>query len=289
MNLQGAYVAIVTPFSNGAIDETALCRHIDFLIDNGIDGIVACGTTGESSTLNDEEHIRVVEICVTHTARRVPVIGGAGSNDTRHGIELSEALRKVGVDALLHVTPYYNKPTQQGLFLHYEAIAKSTPLPIILYNVPGRTGVDLQPETVARLAQFSNIIAIKECMGVDRCKKLRELVPQLTVVSGEDGLNSEMYQAGAQGTISVTGNVAPQLVSQVWDLASGGKWNDATAAQEKLQALNKVLFVESNPIPVKTALAIMGRIREEFRLPLCAMHSGNREQLQKVLHQLNLC
>lgn len=289
MNLQGAYVAIVTPFSNGAIDEKALCRHIDFLIDNGIDGIVACGTTGEASTLNDNEHIRVVEICVKHTARRVPVVGSAGSNDTRHGVELSEELRKVGVDALLHVTPYYNKPTQQGLFLHYEAIAKSTPLPIILYNVPGRTGVDLQPETVARLAKLPNIIAIKECMGVERCKKLRELLPKFTVISGEDGLNCEMYQAGAQGTISVTGNAAPQLVSQVWDLASDGKWNEAAAVQEKLQPLNKVMFIESNPIPVKTALAIMGRIREEFRLPMCAMQPSNRDQLEKVLHQLNLC
>jgi 4-hydroxy-tetrahydrodipicolinate synthase len=193
------------------------------------------------------------------------------------------------VDGLLHVTPYYNKPTQQGLFLHYEAIAKATPLPIILYNVPGRTGVDLQPETVARLAKLSNIIAIKECMGVERCKKLRELLPKFAIISGEDGLNCEMYQAGAAGTISVTGNVAPQLVSQVWDLASAGKWNEATAVQEKLQPLNKVMFIESNPIPVKTALAMMGRIRDEFRLPMCAMQPDNRAQLEKVLHQLNLC
>ncbi len=289
MTFQGAYVAVVTPFANGVIDEKALCQHIDFLIDNGIDGIVACGTTGEASTLDDAEHIRAVQVCVQHTAKRVPVIGGAGSNDTRHGIELSLELQKVGVDGLLHVTPYYNKPTQEGLFLHYQSIAQATPLPIILYNVPGRTSVDMQPETVARLSEISNIVAIKECMGVERCKKLRTVAPNLTVISGEDGLNWEMYQAGAKGTISVTGNVAPQMVSQVWDLASSGKWDEAAAVQEKLQPLNKVLFIESNPIPVKTALAMMGRMKEEFRLPLCKMGTVTREQLQKTLHQYTLC
>lgn len=289
MTFQGAFVAIVTPFANGAIDEKSLRNHVDFMIDNGIDGIVVCGTTGEASTLNDEEHLHAVRTCVQHVAKRVPVIGGAGSNDTRHGVELSRALHEAGVDGLLHVTPYYNKPTQQGLFLHYEAIANATPLPIILYNVPGRTGVDMQPETVAKLTQFSNIVAIKECMGVERCKKLRTLLPQFTVISGEDGLNLEMYQAGARGTISVSGNVAPQLISQVWDLADAGKWAEAAAVQEKLQPLNKVLFIESNPIPVKTALAMMGRIREEFRLPMCAMQPDTRDQLQKTLHHYGLC
>ncbi|PIR21491.1 MAG: 4-hydroxy-tetrahydrodipicolinate synthase [Deltaproteobacteria bacterium CG11_big_fil_rev_8_21_14_0_20_47_16] len=289
MRLSGAHVAIVTPFNHGKVDETALNRQIDFLIENGIDGIVACGTTGEASTLNDEEHIHAVELCVKHVAGRVPVTGGAGSNDTHHAIELSKKLETVGVDALLHVTPYYNKPTQQGLYLHFEAIAKATALPIILYNVPGRTGVDLLPETAARLAKISNIVAIKECMGVERCKTLCKMIPDLTVISGEDGLNYDMYQAGAKGCISVTGNVAPQMLSQVWDLFAEGKLQDAATVQEKLQPLNKILFIESNPIPVKTALAIMGRMREEFRLPLCEMQPANRAQLQQCLQQYKLC
>lgn len=289
MTFQGAYVAIVTPFADGTIDEPALRRHIDFMIENGIDGIVSCGTTGEASTLNDTEHIQAVRIAVQHVAGRVPVIGGAGSNDTRHAIEMSQALQKVGVDGLLLATPYYNKPPQQGLFLHYQAIAKSTPLPIILYNVPGRTAVDMLPETVARLAELPNIVAIKECMGVDRCRTLRQLAPQLTVISGEDALNFEMVQAGAKGCISVTGNVAPKQVAQVWDLFAAGKVAEAAAAQEELQALNKILFIESNPIPVKTALALMGRMRAEFRLPLCEMRAETLAQLQKTLHHYTLC
>jgi 4-hydroxy-tetrahydrodipicolinate synthase len=289
MTIHGAYVAVVTPFQNGSIDEPAFRRHIDFLIEQGIDGIVACGTTGEASTLNDEEHVHVVKLCVAHVAGRVPVLGGAGSNDTRHGVEMSKALEAVGVDGLLHVTPYYNKPSQQGLFLHYQTIAAATPLPVILYNVPGRTGVDLQPETASRLSEIPTIVAIKECMGVERCKKLRELAPQLTVISGEDALNFEMYRAGARGAISVTGNVAPYLVSKVWDLFSAGKTAEAAAAQEHLQLLNKTLFIESNPMPVKTALAMMGRMHEEFRLPMCEMRRDTRAQLAECLKSYNLC
>lgn len=291
MTLQGSFVAIVTPFENGAIDEKSLRRHIDFMIDNGIDGLVPCGTTGEAVTLSDDEKVAVVRITKSAVRGRVPVIAGAGSNSTAHAVHLSKLMKEVGVDALLHVTPYYNKPTQEGLFQHFSAIAKATDLPVILYNVPGRTGVDMQAETVARLAKAcSTIIGDKECAGVDRVKTIRKtLGDSFRIFSGEDALNAELYRAGANGAISVAGNVAPQLVAQVWDAAAAGKWDEALATQEKLQALNKILFIESNPIPVKTALAMMGHMREEFRLPLCEMNPGTRDQLQKTLHHYNLC
>lgn len=291
MILQGAFVAIVTPFDNGAVDEKALRRHVDFMIDNGIDGIVPCGTTGEAVTLSDDEKVAVVRITKSQVRGRVPIIAGAGSNATAHAVHLSKLMKEVGVDALLHVTPYYNKPTQEGLFQHFSAVAKATDLPVILYNVPGRTAVDMQAETVARLAKTCpTIVGDKECAGIDRVKTIREtLGKSFQIFSGEDALNAELYSKGANGAISVAGNVAPQLVSQVWDAAAAGNWDEAVALQEKLQALNQILFIESNPIPVKTALAMMGHMREEFRLPLCEMRPDTRDQLQKVLHHYNLC
>lgn len=291
MTLQGAFVAIVTPFENGAIDEKSLRRHVDFMIDNGIDGLVPCGTTGESITLSDDEKVEVVRITKSQVRGRVSVIAGAGSNATAHAVHLSKLMKEVGIDALLHVTPYYNKPTQEGLFQHFSAVAKATDLPVILYNVPGRTAVDMQAETVIRLARSCPTInGDKECAGVERVKMIREaLGPSFRIFSGEDALNADLYQAGANGCISVTGNVAPQLVAEVWDAAALGKWDEAAVLQNKLQALNKILFIETSPIPVKTALAMMGRVREEFRLPLCEMCPSNRAQLHEILHHYNLC
>lgn len=285
MTLQGAFVAIVTPFENGAIDEKALRRHVDFMIDNGIDGVVPCGTTGEAVALSDDEKVAVVRITKSQVRGRVPVVAGAGSNATAHAVHLSKLMKEVGVDALLHVTPYYNKPTQEGLFQHFSAVANATDLPVILYNVPGRTAVDMQAETVARLAKACpTIIGDKECAGIDRVKTIRStLGNSFRIFSGEDALNAELYRAGANGCISVAGNVAPQLVAQVWDAANAGNWDEAAALQEKLQALNQILFIESNPIPVKTALAMMGHMREEFRLPLCEMTSENRQNLEATL------
>lgn len=291
MTLQGAYVAMVTPFANGAIDDAALRRHTDFLIENGIDGLVPCGTTGETATLSDDERAQVVRIVVDQCKGRVPVVAGAGSNATAHAVRLSQKMKEAGATALLHVTPYYNKPTQEGLFRHFSAIASATDLPIIVYNVPGRTSVDMQAETILRLAKSCpTIIGDKECMGPERVKTLRTgAAKNFSIFSGEDAQNVELYRLGANGTISVAGNVAPQLVAAAWDAAAKGDWNTAESIQEKLQPLNQVLFIETNPIPVKTALAMMGRACEEFRLPLCEMGAATRAQLQKTLNQYHLC
>lgn len=291
MIFTGAYVAMVTPFANGTIDDAALRRHTDFLIDNGIDGLVPCGTTGETATLSDEERVRVVHTVVNQAKGRVPVIAGAGSNATAHAVHLSQKMKVAGATALLHVTPYYNKPTQEGLFRHFSAVATATDLPIIVYNVPGRTSVDMQAETILRLAQSCpTIIGDKECMGPERVKTLRAgAAPNFSIFSGEDSQSVYLYHLGANGTISVTGNVVPQLVAGAWDAATAGDWKTAESIQEKLQPLNQVLFIETNPIPVKTALALMGHMREEFRLPLCEMGATTRTQLQKTLHHYNLC
>ncbi len=291
MIFQGAYVAMVTPFENGMIDERAIRRHVDFLIDNGINGLVPCGTTGESVTLSDDEKVAVVRITKSQARGRVPVIAGAGSNNTVHAVHLSKLMKETGADALLHVTPYYNKPTQEGLFRHFSAVASATDLSVILYNIPGRTAVDMQAETVARLARACpTIVGDKECAGVERVTTIRETLGKtFRIFSGEDALNADLYRAGANGAISVTGNIAPQLVSQVWCAANAGNWDEAAALQDKLQALNRILFSETSPIPVKTALAMMGHMREEFRLPLCEMRSDTREQLQRTLQHYNLC
>lgn len=291
MTFQGAYVAIVTPFQNGSIDEPALRRHVDFMIDNGIDGLVPCGTTGETATLSDDERAQVVRIVVNQTRGRVPVVAGAGSNATAHAVHLSKKMKEAGATGLLHVTPYYNKPTQEGLFRHFSAVAAATDLPIIVYNVPGRTSVDMQAETILRLIKSCpTIVGDKECMGPDRVKTLRTHVAKnFSIFSGEDAQNMELFHLGANGAISVTGNVAPALLAQAWDAAAQGDWKTADSIQEKLQSLNQALFIETNPIPVKTALAIMGHMREEFRLPLCEMGAATRTQLEKTLRQYNLC
>lgn len=281
----GVFTAIVTPFNKGKVDERSLRDLIEWQIQEGIHGIVPCGTTGESATLNDVEWERVIEITLEQVARRVPVIVGAGSNCTDVAVKKVKRAFKLGVDATLQVTPYYNKPTQEGLFQHFKAVAAAADLPVVLYNVPGRTGVNMLPETVARLSKIKNIIGLKEACGdLGQVKKLRSLAPEaFAILSGEDAQNLAIYELGGVGAVSVASNVMPAKVAEVWNKFSSGDRDGAKFTQEELSPLNKVLFIETNPIPVKTALAMMGRIKEEFRLPLVAISDSNRKVLQEAL------
>ena len=268
---EGCMTALVTPFRDGHIDFDALTRLVEWQITEGVDGLVAVGTTGESATLSVREHVDVIRHVVKVTAGRVPVIAGAGGNATHEAIELSRASHDAGAMALLHVTPYYNKPSQDGLFRHYEAVANATPLPIILYNVPSRTACDLLPDTVERLTSIANIVAIKEATGsvVRATELIARVGARLTGLSGDDASAFPLYAVGARGVISVVSNVAPREMSAMWDAVAAGKWDDARALHYRLRMLNSVLFLESNPIPLKAAMAAMGRMTGELRLPLC--------------------
>lgn len=287
---EGTIVALVTPFKNGKLDKKALKNLVDFQIGNGTKAIVACGTTGEASTLSYEEHEAVIDIIIETAKGRVPVIAGTGSNNTCEAIELTKYAKKAGADASLVVTPYYNKPTQEGMFRHYKALADAVDLPMILYNVPGRTGVNLLPGTVARLAAIKNIVAVKEASGNlgQVCEIIRSVPRDFTVLSGDDGLFFPMMALGAKGVISVASNVAPRLMSDLYDAWVAGDVEKARAIHYKLWPLFDVLFVETNPIPVKTAVALMGMVAEEFRLPLSPMGADNRKKLSKVLAGLKL-
>ena len=285
MLFTGAMTAIVTPFRDGRVDEEALRRLIDWQIKAGIDGIVPCGTTGESATVTYEEHDRIVRIAVEQSAGRVPVLAGAGSNATANAIKLGKQAKTAGADGMLQVTPYYNKPTQEGLYQHFRAIAEAVGLPMVLYNVPGRTAVNMLPETTLRLAQIDSVVAVKEASG--NLEQIRAIIAEapadFAVLSGDDAMNLEVYAAGGMGAISVTGNVAPEKVAAVWDAHRAGKKDEAARLQAELLGLNQAMFLETNPIPAKTALAMMGRCREEFRLPLTAMGEQHRSALKTAL------
>ena len=280
----GAIVATVTPFRNGRLDRKALKRLVEFQIRNGTAGIVPCGTTGESATLSYEEHEAVIDIVVDAARGRVPVIAGTGSNSTKEAITFTRYAKKAGADAGLVITPYYNKPTQEGLYRHFRAVAESTDLPLILYNVPGRTGVNMAAETVARLAQVKNIVGLKEASGnlTQVCDILRLTPKKFCLLSGDDGLFFPMMALGAKGVISVASNVAPRAMADLYDACSRGEYSRAREIHYRLWPLFHVLFVETNPIPVKTGLAMMKMIREEFRLPLCPMAEANRKKLAGV-------
>lgn len=287
----GSLVPVVTPFENGGVDYVSLEALIERLIEQGSHGIVACGTTGESSTLTVEEHESVIKFIVQTTRGRVPVIAGTGANSTAETIELTLSAAELGSDGVLLVTPYYNKPTQEGLFLHYQAVARACPeLPIILYNVPGRTGVNLEPDTVRRLTVFENIIGIKEASG--NMRQLSDIIrlcgERMAVYSGDDYTTLTAYVLGAVGTISVTANVLPKRVATMWESWRKGFHDEARAIHYELEPLNAAMFLESNPIPVKAALAMMGFAREEYRLPLCRMSPANQERLATVLRQYKL-
>ena len=287
---KGSIVAIVTPFNNGAVDEEKLRQLVEFQIENGTDAIVPCGTTGESSTLSYEEHDRVIEIVIQQVNKRVPVIAGTGSNSTAEAIEMSQHAKQMGADGCLLVTPYYNKPTQEGLYLHYTAIANAVALPQILYNVPGRTGVNMLPETVARLAAHKNIVAIKEATGsLQQASEIMALAgDQIDVLSGDDFITFPMMACGAKGVISVLANIMPKAVGDLTDAFFAGDLDKARKLHLDTLKISNAMFIESNPIPVKTALGLMGKCSDEVRLPLCAMAEGNKAKLAAIMKEYKL-
>ena len=282
---EGAGVAIVTPFKDGKIDFDNYGELIEWQIAEGTDAIISCGTTGEASTMTDEEQISVVKYCVDKVAGRVPVIAGAGSNDTAHGVILSKELEKAGADALLHVTPYYNKCTQKGYIEHMKAMAEAVEIPIILYSVKGRTGFNIQPATAAKLAEIPNIVAIKEASGdIVQCEEIRRLCPDdFDIYSGNDDIIVPLLSIGSKGVISVLSNVAPKDTSQMVHKFLDGDVQGALDLQLKTLPLIRALFAEVNPIPVKAALALMGKSNMEYRLPLCPPEDSTIELLKKEL------
>jgi 4-hydroxy-tetrahydrodipicolinate synthase len=288
---KGTYTAIVTPFKDGRIDENGLRKLIDFQIENGIDGIVPAGTTGEAATLDYDEHLRVIEIVVEQAKGRCKVVAGTGSNSTREAIELTQKAEKLGIDGALLASPYYNKPTQEGVYRHYRAIAESTSLKLMLYNVPGRTAGEIGIETCARLAKdCATIVSIKEAGGsVERVSALKNVVPSdFTILSGDDALTLPFLSVGAVGLVSVASNIVPKPMTELVGNFLEGHPADSMRLHLRYFRLFKDLFIESNPIPVKTALNLMGIIEAEFRLPLCEMGNANRERLSGTLRALKL-
>ena len=287
---KGSMVAIVTPFKNGKVDEKALGDLIEFQISNGTDGIVPCGTTGESATLSYEEHNRVIEFTIESVKRRVPVIAGTGSNSTDEAIMLTRHAKKAKADAALLITPYYNKPTQEGLYRHYKKIAEDVDIPLVLYNVPGRTGVNILPQTIARLSEIKNIVAIKEATG--SLQQISETIQlcgeRIAILSGDDFTALPTYAVGGKGVISVTANIIPKDMSAMWDAFEKGDLKEANRLHYKTFNLHGLMFCETNPIPVKTALSLMGKCTAEFRLPLCPMSDANLEKLKKGLKEYGL-
>ncbi|MFO7986741.1 MAG: 4-hydroxy-tetrahydrodipicolinate synthase [Desulfatiglandaceae bacterium] len=287
---RGSIVAIVTPFKDGAVDEEKFRNLIEFQIENGTSAIVPCGTTGESATLNMKEHEKVIDIAIQAVNKRVPVIAGTGGNSTAEAIDLTQHAKAAGADATLQVTPYYNKPTQEGLFQHFSAIAKAVPLPQVLYNVPGRTGVNMLPETVARLAELKEVAAIKEASGsISQMTDIVRLAgDDITLLAGDDNVTLPVLAVGGKGVISVIANIVPKENAELIRLWEEGNTEGARAAFLKLFPLCQAMFFETNPIPVKTSLALMGKIEEEMRLPLYPMASANLEKLKTVLSGFGL-
>lgn len=289
--LTGTHTAIVTPFRDGKLDEAALERLVEAQVKGGVDGLVPVGTTGESPTLDYAEHLRVIELTVRFARGRVPVMAGAGANSTREAIYLSREAARLGADATLQVAPYYNKPTPEGMYLHFREIAGSTRLPVVLYSIPGRCGVEIAVDTVRRLAaDCRNVVGIKEAGGnADRVSQLRAACgPRFTILSGDDSLTLPFMSVGAQGVVSVAANVAPRPVSRMVRAFASGDPAAARKLHARLYPLFKDLFLETNPVPVKAALAMMGLMAEEYRLPLCPMTSRHRDQLASTLRALRL-
>lgn len=286
----GSIVAIVTPFKKGKVDEKAFGELIDFHLRSGTHGIVPCGTTGESATLSHEEHKRVVELAVKMAGGRIPVIAGTGSNSTEEAIAFTRHAKAAGAAGALLITPYYNKPTQEGLYQHYKAVAKAVDLPLVLYNIPGRTGVNMLPATVARLMEFDNIIGIKE--GTGSLQQISDLVQlcgeRLVILSGDDFTALPTMAVGGKGVISVTANIAPADMAQMIEAAGRGDYGRAKKLHDQLYPLHQVMFVETNPIPVKAALALMGKCADEVRLPLWQMSDENLKKLKTAMKRYGL-
>lgn len=288
---RGSMVALVTPMkADLSVDWQALHNLVDWHLEKGTHAIVAVGTTGESPTLSVEEHIEVIRRIVDQVAGRVPVIAGTGANSTTEAIELTQAAKDVNADACLLVTPYYNKPSQLGLYLHHEAVAKAVDIPQILYNVPGRTAVDMKPQTVGRLSRIANIVGIKEATGdLARLTHLKPLVsPGFMMVSGDDETSFDFMKHGGHGTISVTANVAPAEVARVCDLIQQGELEAAKIINDALMPLHKGLFVEANPIPVKWVLEQMGKCEGHLRLPLTPLDAKFHNQMSEMIRRCNL-
>ncbi len=291
MKFTGTYTALITPLKRGRVDEEAFINLIKEQVSAGVDGIVPTGTTGESPTLEFNEHIRVIELAVRVAKGKIKVLAGTGANSTSEAIELTKAAQAVGADGSLLVAPYYNKPSQEGLFLHFKKIAKSTKLPIVLYSIPGRCNISIEVETVSRLVKAcSNIVGIKEAGGdADRVSQLREtLGPKFGILSGDDSLTLPFMSVGAEGVISVASNVIPRKIARMVELYSTGKSAAALKIHQKYYSMFKDLFLETNPVPVKYALALLGKCTEEYRLPLTKMTSDNRKQLAKTLKRCEL-
>jgi 4-hydroxy-tetrahydrodipicolinate synthase len=286
----GALTALVTPFRDGSVDEPALRDLIEWQIQSGIDGLVPCGSTGESATLSHSEHDAVIRITIEQTRKRVPVVAGTGSNSTAEAIRLTAAAREMGADGALMISPYYNKPTQDGIFRHYKTIAASVDLPLLVYNIPGRTGSHIAPETFARLAEIKNVVGVKEASGsMDQSSDILHLCgDRLTILSGDDALTLPLMSLGAKGVISTISNVMPR---EMHDLAAAALGKDFDRAREihfQMLPVMRALFIETNPIPVKQALAFMGKCANELRMPLVTMTAGPAEKLRAAMKESRL-
>ncbi|MFA5349961.1 MAG: 4-hydroxy-tetrahydrodipicolinate synthase [Candidatus Omnitrophota bacterium] len=288
---KGSIVAIVTPFHNGKVDEKKLRGLIEFQIKNGTSGIVPCGTTGESATLTFDEHEKVIEVTIDQVDKRIPVIAGTGSNSTEEAIMLTRQAASAGADASLQVSPYYNRPTQAGLYRHFKAIAQSVKIPIILYNIAGRTGVNIEPETIANLARdCKNIVAVKEASAsLDQMSRIKALCPpSFQLISGDDSLTLPVMSIGGTGIISVVANIVPSDVANLVSAFEKGNIKKAQSLHYKLLPLIKACFVETNPIPIKTAMGLLGLCDPDLRLPMCEMSQDNLGKLKKALKDYGL-
>ncbi len=287
---KGSMVALVTPFKDGKVDEKKLSELVEFHITNGTSALVPCGTTGESATLNYEEHDRVIELTIKYVKGRIPVIAGTGANCTDEAIALTKHAKHAGAAASLQVSPYYNKPTQKGLYLHFKAIAESVDIPIILYNIASRTGVNIEPETFARLAEIKNIIGVKEASGsLEQMSKIKKMCPKdFLLISGDDALTLPVMAIGGVGVISVVANIVPRDVADMCDSFARGDLARARELHYKLLNRTKSMFIETNPIPVKTALGLMKKCSPELRLPMCEMMPENKEKLVKAMKEYKL-
>lgn len=288
MTINGAITAMITPFRDGKVDEARLREQLEFQVSNGIDGLVPVGTTGESPTLDFPEHERVIALTVEGARKRVPVIAGTGGNATTEAMELHSFALKCGADACLSVNPYYNKPTQEGMYRHFMTLADKVALPIVLYNIPGRTGVTMSPQTIARLFQHPNIVAIKEATGsLDQTSEILSLC-DITVISGDDSLTLPLMSIGAKGVISVASNLLPDRIKAMTQLAAQGHFHDAAAIHHKLFPLIKSLFLDGNPVGIKYAMKVAGRDSGELRLPLWEASESTRQTIEKLMRKLDI-
>jgi len=287
---KGSMVALVTPFRDKRVDENALKELVEFHVKNGTAALVPCGTTGESATLSYEEHDRVIELTIQYAKGRIPVIAGTGANSTDEAIMLTKHAKKAGADASLQVSPYYNRPTQKGLYLHFKAIAEAVDIPIILYNIASRTGVNIEPETFAKLAEIGNIIGVKEASGsLEQMARIRNVTPKdFLLISGDDALTLPVMSIGGIGVISVVANIIPRDVADMCAAFEKGEIKKAQELHYKMLPLVKAMFIETNPIPVKTAMGLMKMISSSLRLPMCEMEPSNQEKLVKELKAYKL-